>query len=1271
MQRDRHRLRRRLKRLARQPDAAAREQLAQAIEASAATRQARLDNLPRVTYPEELPVSGRREAIREALEQHQVIIVCGETGSGKTTQLPKICLEAGRGVNGYIGHTQPRRIAARAVATRIAEEMNTPLGAQVGFKVRFSEHVSAESYVKLMTDGILLAEIQHDRFLDAYDTLIIDEAHERSLNIDFLLGYLRQLLPRRPDLKVIITSATIDPERFAKHFGDAPIIEVSGRTYPVEVRYRPLHGENEDERDRDLQQAIREAVDELAEEGLGDILVFLPGEREIRETAESLRKHHPKHTEILPLYARLSASEQNRVFAPHTGRRIVLATNVAETSLTVPGIRYVIDTGLARLSRYSWRAKVQRLPIEPVSQASANQRKGRCGRVAEGICIRLYSEDDFNNRPEFTDPEILRTNLASVILQMAQLGLGEPGDFPFVEPPDSRLIKDGYNLLHELNAVDAGNRITPLGKKIAQLPIDPRLARMLLAAQQEGCLREALIIVSALSIQDPRERPHDFQQAADEKHKRFADEHSDFLAHVNLWDYLHEQMRHLTQNKLRKLCRDEFISYIRLREWHDVHRQLRAQLKDMGVRENEQPAEYAPLHRALLTGLLGNIGYRDEDREFMGARNRKFLVFPGSGLSKKPPKWLMAAELVETSRLFARTVAKIEPQWVEELAAHLIHHHYYEPHWQRRRAQVGAYDRLTLYGLVINPNRRVNYSQINPKEAREIFIRHALVYGEYETKAPFFLHNRQLIEDVEDLEARSRRRDIMVDEETLYGFYDRRLPADVCNGPGFEAWRREIERDDPQALFFTREEVMQHTAAGVTAAQFPDVIDLGGLRAPVSYHFEPGSDEDGVTVTLPVGGLNQVDAARADWLVPGLIEEKLTALIRGLPKALRRHFVPAPDFARACLEALTPGETRLTEALAARLKQMTGVDVPPGAWAEDQLEPHLRLRYRVVDASGGTLAAGRDLDALQAQLGGRIAEQFETLQAQAGTAEGLEREGLTAWDFGALPETVEIEGQGIRMTGYPALIDEKDTVALRVLDNPEEAREATRDGILRLARLALAEQEKHLAKNLPGIDRLCLQFATVGNCQGLKEDILRAAFTQALFADGWPTDAAGFAAALEAGRGELFATAETLCGLLATALAEFNPIRQRIKKNLPFTWIDAVADIRDQLDHLVYPGFVTATPVHRLRQLPRYLKAISRRLDRLESQPDKDRHLRIDIEPLWEDCKRRLAATREPDAALLDYRWQIEELRVSLFAQELGTERPVSVQRLEKQRKAL
>ena len=1265
LQRDRHRLRQRLQRLRRQPDAASFAQLEQDIDASAAAREQRLQRRPQPTYPEELPVSAKREEIRRAIEQHQVVIVCGETGSGKTTQLPKICLDAGRGINGYIGHTQPRRIAARSVAARIAEELGSPLGEQVGYKVRFSDHTRAQSYVKLMTDGILLAEIQQERFLDSYDTLIIDEAHERSLNIDFLLGYLRQLLPKRPDLKLIITSATIDPERFARHFSDAPIIEVSGRTYPVEVRYRPLTGEDEDERDRDLQQAIRDAVDELAQDGNGDILIFLPGEREIRETAESLRKHHPKHTEILPLYARLSASEQNRVFQPHTGRRIVLATNVAETSLTVPGIRYVIDPGTARISRYSWRSKVQRLPIEPVSQASANQRKGRCGRVAEGICIRLYSEDDFNARPEFTEPEILRTNLASVILQMALLRLGEVEDFPFVEPPDNRLIKDGYKLLHELQAVDETHRITPLGRKLAALPVDPRLARMLLAAQQEGCLREVLIIVSALSIQDPRERPHEFQQAADEQHRRFFDEQSDFLAYVNLWDYFEEQSAHLSTSKLRRLCRDEFLSYIRMREWRDVHKQLRAQLHEMGMRENEQASEYGQVHRALLTGLLGNLGFREEEREFLGARNRKFLVFPGSGLAKKPPKWIMAAELVETSRLFARTVAKIEPPWVEQLAAHLLNHHYYEPHWQRRSAQVGAYDRISLYGLVINPNKRVNYGKINPREAREIFIRHALVYGEYQTQAPFFVHNRRLIEDVEDLEARARRRDIMVDEERLYGFYDERIPADICNGPAFEQWRKQEERRDAEFLFFKREELMRHEAEDVTRQKFPDALDLGGLRAPVIYHFEPGSEDDGVTVTLPAAALNQVDAARAEWLVPGLLEEKVTALIRSLPKSLRRHFVPAPDFARACLESITPEQGTLIEAMTARLKAMTGIDVPADAWGLATLEPHLRLNYRVIDHKGKTLASGRELDALRAGLEGKIEEQFEVTETAS-----LERDGITDWDFGTLPASVELESHGITITGYPALVDRKDSVALRVLDQPEQARAETRRAILRLARLRLAEQEKFLQKQLPGIDRLCLQFATVGNCQALREDIIEASFRQALFADGWPETRDDFEQRLESGRSELATTAEVLCGLLATTLEEFHKVRARIKKNLPFTWVEAVADVRDQLDHLVYPGFVSATPRERLRQFPRYLKAVNRRLDKLDQQPDRDRHQRIDIEPLWEDCKQRLAkqgGTLDDESTLADYRWQIEELRVSLFAQELGTSLPVSAKRLRKQ----
>ncbi|MGD8498283.1 MAG: ATP-dependent RNA helicase HrpA, partial [Chromatiales bacterium] len=878
--------------------------LVEAVRTSATRRQSRVSSRPAIEYPLELPVVARREEIAATIRDHPVVIVCGETGSGKTTQLPKICLELGRGIDGLIGHTQPRRIAARSVAARLAEELGGEIGQHVGFKIRFSDHTRPTGYVKLMTDGILLAEIQQDRLLSRYDTLIIDEAHERSLNIDFLLGYLKQLLPRRPDLKLIITSATIDPERFSRHFDDAPIVEVSGRTYPVDIRYRPLVGEDEDSRDLTLLEGIVQAADELAGEGPGDILVFLSGEREIREAAEALRKHHPGHTEILPLYARLSATEQQRVFQSHRGRRIVLATNVAETSLTVPGIRYVIDTGRARISRYSWRSKIQRLPIEAVSQASANQRAGRCGRVSEGVCIRLYDEQDFERRDAFTEPEILRTNLASVILQMEALGLGDIEAFPFVEPPDPRLIKDGYRLLHELGAVDQRNRITALGRRIARLPVDPRLARMLIAAEGQGCLRETLIVVSALAVQDPRERPLEHQQAADQAHARFLDERSDFLAYLNLWEYYQVQRLHLSKSKLRRQCRDEFLSFMRIREWIETHGQLRTLMLESGARENEKDASYAQLHRALLSGLLSHIGIRDEAGEFIGARNRRFRVFPGSGLFKRPPKWLMAAEIAETARVYARTCARIEPEWLEGLARPLMRREVFEPHWQRRAGRAGAYERLSLYGLVVVAKRRIDYTRINPVESRELLIRHALVYGEYKGEPTFLKHNLALVDEVEELEARSRRRDILVDEDSLYAFYDRLLPETITNLAAFERWRAEVEREDPKALFFRREALMRHEAEDITAERFPDTIQVGGLRLPLTYRFEPEAEDDGVSVTVPAAALNQLDRAPFDWLVPGLFEERLVALIRGLPKALRKNFVPAPDFARALAQRL-------------------------------------------------------------------------------------------------------------------------------------------------------------------------------------------------------------------------------------------------------------------------------------------------------------------------------------------------------------------------------
>ncbi|MEJ2060507.1 MAG: ATP-dependent RNA helicase HrpA [Gammaproteobacteria bacterium] len=1240
-----------------------------AVSESQGRCEARQAALPVPKYPPELPVSAEKDRILSAIAEHQVVVICGETGSGKTTQLPKICLELGRGAAGMIGHTQPRRIAARAVASRVAEELETEIGHGVGFKVRFSDHVGPDSYLKLMTDGILLAEIQGDPLLSQYDTLIIDEAHERSLNIDFLLGYLKQLLPQRPDLKLIITSATIDPERFARHFGDAPVIEVSGRTYPVEVRYRPLVDPDSDEADRSRLEGIVAACDELAREGPGDILVFLAGEREIREAAEALRKHHPAGTEILPLYARLSAAEQNRVFRPHGGRRIVLATNVAETSLTVPGIHYVVDPGQARVSRYSWRAKVQRLPVEPVSQASANQRAGRCGRVAEGVCIRLYSQEDFESRPAFTDPEILRTNLASVILQMAALGLGDVERFPFIEAPDSRQVKDGYLLLEELHAVDARQKLSLLGRQLARLPIDPRLGRMLLGGRDEGALAEVLVIVAALAVQDPRERPLEHQQAADEKHARFRDEHSDFLALLNLWRYFHEQRRHLSNNQLRKLCQREFLSWMRMREWVETHRQLHGLLREMGFAENQVAAEYAPIHRALLTGLLGQVGNRSEEKakpqSYLGARNRRFYIFPGSGLQKRAPKWLMAAELTETTRLYARTVARIEPEWLESLGAHLLKHHIHEPHWEQKPARVVAYDRQTLYGLVVNPRKRVDYARTHPREARELFIRHALVYGDYRSDAPFLHHNRDLIEDIESLEAKARRRDILVDEETLFAFYDRQLPPAINNGAAFEKWRRGYEHEHPKALFLTREALMQHAALEVTGERFPDSLTFpGGLRLPLHYQLEPGSEADGVTLVVPAPVLNQVDAQRCAWLVPGLLEEKVTTLIRGLPKALRRSFVPAPDFARACVSALPFAEGDLLERLTHQLQRMTGVEVPREQWDEAALPEHLRMRFEVVDGQGKPLAADRDLEALRARLEGRVAETFEALPTSS-----LERDEVTAWDFGDLPETVEIESRGLKLAGYPTLTVEGERLALRIVDSAEKAQTALRSGLIRLLRLELREQVKYLHKNLPDIQQSCLQFASIGRCEALKDDIVDAALARAFLAEPLPRTQSDFEARLEAGRSRLVAEANEIAEQVSRSLTAFGRVRKALKGNIPMAWLEAVNDVRDQLEHLIYPGFVSATPPEALPHLQRYLTAVERRLEKLERDPGRDRRSRLEVEPLWTRCKQALEAAvakgRISDG-LQAYRWQIEELRVSLFAQELGTPGPVSVQRLEK-----
>jgi len=1256
--------------------------LAAAIAASAARLERRRAQAPRPSYPENLPVSARREEIAAAIARHQVVVIAGETGSGKTTQIPKICLELGRGVAGLIGHTQPRRIAARSVAARVAEELGTPLGQTVGYKVRFSDHVSGQTLVKLLTDGMLLAEVQGDPLLDQYDTLIIDEAHERSLNIDFLLGYLKRLLPRRPDLKLIITSATINTESFSRFFDGAPVIEVSGRTWPVEVRYRPLAGD-EDERDRTQLDAIVDAVDELGRiDPLGDILVFLAGEREIRETAEALRKQPLRHTEILPLFSRLSAAEQDRVFKPHGGRRIVLATNVAETSLTVPGIRFVIDPGFARFSRYSHRTKVQRLPIEPVAQASANQRAGRCGRVGPGVCIRLYSEEDFLARPAFTEPEVLRTNLASVILQMAALRLGDPQDFPFMEPPDRRYINDGYRLLQELQAVDGERRVTEIGRRLARLPVDPRLGRMLLAADREGSLREVMIIVSALSVQDPRERPMDAQQAADQAHARFMEDaasegekkapRSDFLAFVRLWDYFHAQARHLSQNKLRKLCKSEFLSYVRLREWHEIHGQLAALAEEMKLRVNQEPAAHAAVHRAVLTGLLGHVAVRaevDEDKppkarrrapvEYLGARNLKLTLFPGSGLAKHPPKWIMAAELVETARLFARTVAGIEPEWIEQLAPHLLKRSWFEPHWEKKPARVAAYEQATLYGLVVVARRRVNYGPIDPKVAREIFIREALVAGELRTQAAFFAHNQRLIAEVEELEAKRRRRDLLVDEQALFEFYDARIPAGVYDGDSFEHWRREAEAREPRLLHLTHGALMRQEGEGVAAEQFPSVLDVDGTPLALSYVFAPGDAHDGVTASVPVAVLAQLDAARLEWLVPGLREEKITALIKTLPKHLRRNFVPAPHFARALMERLVPGRHSLRDAMGDELRRMTGVEVPRESWQPEALPPHLRFNLRVVDDKGRELASGRDLEALKAKLAGKVQAAFE-----AAPFSSMEHTGLTAWSFGCLEPVVTLPRQGITLRAYPALVDEGASVALRFMQDAHEAESATREGLRRLFMLAQPDKVKYLKKSLPGLQTMCLHYATVGRCDDLKDDLARAAF-DVFMAEPWPRNADEFNTRLADGKSRLIADATVLAGRIAEALAEFHAVARLLDNHAP-NRRHAHDAVREQIAWLVHPGFITHTPPAWRTHLPRYLKAARLRLEKLDRNPARDRQSGEDVARLWRPVRERLEAGAPVAQEVIEFRWLIEELRVSLFAQELKTVVPVSAARLEK-----
>ncbi len=1258
----------------------------QAVRASQELVARRRGLVPTIVYPPELPVSERRDEVAELIARHQVIVLCGETGSGKSTQLPKICLGLGRGSFGRIGHTQPRRIAARTLAARVAQELGGETGGLVGYKVRFHDRVRPETGVKLMTDGMLLAEIQHDRLLLEYDTLIVDEAHERSLNIDFLLGYLKQLLPRRPDLKVIVTSATIDPERFARHFAapdgtPAPVIEISGRTYPVEVRHRPpVEDENAGERDDAMQQAISEAVAELAREGRGDVLVFLSGEREIRETAETLRKHHPPSTEILPLFARQGPEEQARVFKSHATRRVVLATNVAETSLTVPGIHYVVDPGFARISRYSHRSKVQRLPVERISQASANQRKGRCGRVAAGVCIRLYSADSFEARAPFTEPEIQRTNLASVILQMKMLGFGAIEAFPFLDPPDGRLIADGYRTLEELAAIDQRGELTALGLKLARLPVDPRIGRMILAAADRHCLAEVLIIGAALSVQDPRERPQERQQAADQIHATFNHPDSDFLTFLNLWRFIAKERKALSKSQFRKLCQTHFLSWNRVQEWHDIHSQLREQLLEMGLKEGAAPGTPEEIHRALLTGLLCNIGFKDE-RDYQGARNSHFVIHPSSGLFKESPKWIVAAERIETSRHYGRIVARVQPAWIEEAGRHLIQRTYSEPHWQSESGQVAAYERVTLFGVTLVPKRRVNYGPINTAESREIFLRFGLVEGDFDTRAPFWRHNRELIEYVQHLEAKSRRRDILVDEEAIYAFYAERIPEGIYSKAQFEQWLRSATAKDPKCLHMRMSDLMRHEADAVTAEAFPDNLQIGATRLPLEYHFDPGHAADGLTLVVPLPLINQVSPERLEWLVPGLIAERIVALLRGLPKALRTRFVPIPDTAARIAARMAPSDRPLIQAMGETIKDLTGIQIPEDAWDQTAIPEHLRMKVRLVDDRGQQIAIGDDPVRLKREHAGRGQQSFAQIPAS-----GLERDGVTRWTFGDLPEQVDLTRAGIRLRGFPALVDQGDAVAIRVLDSAESAALAMRGGLRRLFMLHLGADLRTLKKSLPGLDRMRLQYAkapkpAVGEAaagalvrEGGRDpdlaDELIALILDLTFVEGLDPirGQAAFAQRLASRRGRLTKTAQEVCALAVQILDAYQNLRQRLAAITQANWLPAVTDIRSQLDRLVYRGFLQVVPYVHLKDYPRYLRAMGERTERLFHAAARDRERMTELAPLesrWKERQSAAASAGRRDPRLDEIRWMLEELRVSLFAQQLGTAYPVSVKRVE------
>jgi ATP-dependent helicase HrpA len=1283
---DRHALKRQLDRFRQdakkgKPIDGALAALAGRIDNSVALRNRRLASIPPLNFPD-LPVTGKKDEIAELIKNHQVVVVCGETGSGKTTQLPKICLSIGRGAAGFIGHTQPRRIAARTVADRIAEELGETIGKSVGYKIRFNDKTHAESLVKLMTDGILLAESQNDPYLNQYDTIIIDEAHERSLNIDFLIGYMKWLLPKRPDLKLVITSATIDTKRFSEHFDNAPIIEVSGRTYPVDIRYRPIEQKDEDEENDettdDLQNAILDAVDELTRDLRGDILIFLSGEREIRETTDSLKKHHPTQYEILPLYSKLSVSEQERVFNPKGGKlRIVLATNVAETSLTVPGIRGVIDTGHARISRYSHRSKIQRLPIERVSQSSANQRAGRCGRVAEGICIRLYSREDYIARPEFTEPEIMRTNLSAVILQMAALKLGDIEDFPFIEPPDDKMIRDGKTMLQEVNALDKAGQLTDVGRQLAKFPTDPKLARMLVAAHDEGCLHEVAIIVAALSVQDPREKPADKMGQADAKHAAFRHPESDFLTLLNVWNTYEEQKKHLSNSKLRKYCSDNFLSYMRMREWFDIHAQILQAVKgDLKMHLNAPavtlaaadapPLPYENIHRALLTGLLSNIGFRHEQYEYLGARGLKFFIFPGSGVHKLKPKWIMAAEQVETSKVYARTVARIEPEWIEHCAGHLVKHNYYDPHWEKKAGRSAVYERTLLYGLTLQAGRKIPYERVDAKSARELFIQSALVSHEYHSNAPFYVANQKLLEEVGMIQHKGRRVDLVEDELWLYGFYDAKLPAEVVNGITLDQWRKTVEKTNPKFLFLTKEDLTREKEGYVNEWDYPDSKKIGNLTIPLQYRFEPGHDEDGVTAVIPVHQLNQLSAVPFDWLVPGLLEEKCIALIKALPKNLRKHFVPVPETVKRCLEIEPDFKGLLQEWLSYRLRKLTGEAVPLNAWVLDGVTEHLKMNFRVIDDQGKLLDYGRDLKKLQQKHAIQAVQSFDQI-----AADELSYTGCIQWAFDDLPDTYAFIQQGQNFIGFPAIVDEDDAVGVRIFDTEQKAAAEHQAGLLRLFQLSLRKECTYLGKNNLQAAAAELAYHRLAAhpiikhavTASYKEDMLKL-ILQHVFMDGRiiRTQQA-FEHSLQQNKPGLMLVANDAGKLALEVMALYTAVKaqlQRLNANDPLA-----IDVNGQLAVLVYAGFLRTTPYEQLKAVPRYLKAISYRLEKLDNNPQKVQELNRYVLRYWKDVEKKAPKnTIVPEQEA--FRWMLEEFRVSLFAQHLKTAYPISAKRLDK-----